>query len=138
LRRVVGVVGWNPEQDVALKPGELRCTLCRRGFEASGKSKNRICGRPRCLEVREVIYAITRAMRDELRADERCQFCAAPPEPDSKYCARHQWKREPCPGCGGRVRRNEGQGNQKRYCAVQCREAAAARERSADASRGAP
>jgi len=117
-------VGWNPGQDVPLKPGELRCTICRRGFVGRGKAEDRVCESPRCAEVREVIYAIKRSMRDELRALQRCQFCAAPPEPESKYCARHQWKREPCPGCGGRVRRNEGQGNQKRFCKPECRDAA--------------
>jgi hypothetical protein len=121
LRRVVGVVGWSLEQDVALNPGELRCTICRRGYEGRGKTANRVCERPRCAEVRQVIYAITRAMRDELRASERCQFCPAPPEEDSKYCARHQFKRDPCPACGKRLRRNEGQGNQKLYCSAKCR-----------------
>lgn len=65
-----------------------------------------------------MIYGILHRLRTEARNEGRCRYCAEPPIPDSKYCARHAYRREPCPGpCGGnRVRRNEGQGNHPRFC----------------------
>lgn len=112
---------------------ELMCWICLKPFQGTGKKHNRICNRPRCAHIRNVISGILRRERDASPVRAHCQFCDAPRAEDSKYCDRHQYLRAPCPtcggtcACGGRVRRNEGQGNQPHHCCRKCRRRAAER-----------
>lgn len=58
----------------------------------------------------------------------RCQLCQSPPTPGSKYCSTHIHRRNPCPRCGGKVRRNEGRGDHPTFCAA-CRAVPRSRRR---------
>jgi hypothetical protein len=102
---------------VRSSPRPSYCWICRRSFEATGKGGRRICGAERCVEARARIYRVLRARRDQAHAEDCCRYCSEPPAAGSKFCAVHQFLRDPCPRCGtGRRRRNEKQGCHPVYC----------------------
>jgi len=98
---------------------ELTCTICARPFIGERRRDKPIGPRPEhaaCWSARNRIDRIIRTVREDLKAKVRCRFCGAAPEPGSKYCTAHQFRRDPCARCGGRIRRLEGLGRQPAYC----------------------
>ena len=113
----------SPAVGVHARKVELECCMCLRAFTGSGKRENRVGPKPEhaeCWSTRRRIDSILWRLRAAIRDRGHCQFCAEARAKGSKYCGRHQYRREGCEGCGGKVRRNEGQGNQPRRC-LECR-----------------
>jgi len=60
-------------------------------------------------------------------ARRRCRVCGKQIEPGARWCEVHQYRKAPCPICGGRVRKSEnGKGI---HCSRPCKRTADARRR---------
>lgn len=92
------------------------CWICRQEVPPAkpGKKRADVCSR-RCAIVRKAVYQLLR----QLTAMWRCRICRADALEGSRYCGRHQWRREPCP-CGAPIRRTEGAGRDPERCTT-CR-----------------
>jgi len=89
------------------------CWVCGNACpESKGNRRWEVCS-DLCAKDRKAAFDLLRA---RLRR-RRCQLCQAKPTEGSKYCGTHLHRRDPCPSCGGKVRRGEGRGCHPTYCA---------------------